>query len=88
MELSKFRILLGMAKSMYKLESENLNHKKAEFWYGFQRGIRRHYHGENFGTDQQHEKWMNCDDGEYRKQLQAGYRAGFICDGEVMEVMI
>lgn len=88
MEQSKFRIMMGQSKVMYELESENRNYEKADFWKGFGRGLRRNYHGENFGLDGEHEQWMNCANGEYRKQLQAGYRAGFIYDGEQLEVTI
>ena len=68
----QFRSLLAMAKTFQEVDPD-----RADFWRGFQRGLRRLYHGEKFGTLQEHEQWLNCRDGEYRKQLQDGYRTGF-----------
>lgn len=75
MEKTKFRSLLTMAKSLQSVDPD-----RSDFWRGFQRGIRRLYHGENFGTAEEHEKWMSCRDGDYRRDLQTGYRAGFYRD--------
>ena len=82
MEQESFEDLLGMAKSLHELHTKNQEYGKADWWRGFKRGLRRLYHGENFGTDEEHNKWMNCADGEYRKQLQAGYRTGFKYHGQ------
>lgn len=30
-----------------------------DYWNGYQRGLRRLYHGERFGTQAEHELWMN-----------------------------
>ena len=68
----QFQSLLGMAKSL-----QLLDHNRADFWRGFQWGLRRFYHGENFGTNEEHEKFYNCRDDEYRRDLQTGYRAGY-----------
>lgn len=44
---------------------------------GYQRGMRRRYHGENFGTDAEHEKWLSMGlDGDHRADLGQGYRDG------------
>ena len=75
MEKTQFQSLLGMARSMQSLDLD-----RADFWRGFQRGARRAYHGEAFGTDAEHHQWMRCRDGEYRRDLQTGYRAGFYHD--------
>jgi|APSaa5957512622_1039677.scaffolds.fasta_scaffold88290_2 hypothetical protein len=75
MDKKKFQSLARMAKSFQELDS-----KRSEFWQGFQRGLRRLFHGDNFGTLEEHRKWINCADGEYRKQLQTGYRAGYHCE--------
>ena len=72
MNKKQFQSLMTMAKSL-----QSVDHDKADFWQGYQRGLRRLYHGENFGTSEEHEQWLNCRDGEYRKQLQDGYRTGF-----------
>ena len=75
MDKQKFQSLVSMAKALQRLDSD-----RSEFWVGFQRGLRRLYHGENFDTDQMHEKWMNCAQGEYRKWQQVGYRVGYHYD--------
>ena len=55
--------------------------ERSEYWSGFQRGVRRLYHGENFGTPAEHEQWLNCDTGDgIRAELQLGYRTGFYYD--------
>lgn len=42
---------------------------------GYQRGLRRHHHGEAFGTAAEHDRWMNLDGP--RQDLADGYRDGF-----------
>lgn len=43
-----------------------------------QRGLRRHYHGERYGTDEEHEQFMRMGiDGDYREEMGRGYRDGF-----------
>jgi len=75
MEQKKFQSLLRMAKSF-----QELDHDRADFWRGCQRGLRRLFHGENFGTEEEHQKFLNCREGDYRRELQTGYRAGFYYD--------
>lgn len=51
-----------------------------DFWSGYQRGLRRHYHGEKFGTTEEHQLWMSAADqrhDEQRRHRGIGYRAGF-----------
>ena len=44
---------------------------------GYQRGLRRFYHGENFGTDSEHEKFMSLGlNGDHRAEMGDGYRTG------------
>ena len=76
MERLEFEDMLAIAKRMQKLTGDRKDYDRSEFWQGFQRGIRRLFYGKDFGTDEEHVKWMNCADGEYWKQLQAGYRKG------------
>ena len=71
----KFQSLMRMAKSFQQFDSD-----REEYWSSFQRGLRRLHHGENFGTSEEHEKWLNCRGGEFRMQMQTGYRAGFYYD--------
>lgn len=75
MDTKTFQSLLAMADTFQRVDQN-----RADFWRGFQRGIRRAYHGKNFGTVEQHEQYMNCRDGDYRSDLQTGYRAGFYRD--------
>ncbi len=42
---------------------------------GYQRGLRRFYHGEKFGTQSEHEEWMNLSGN--RKNMGKGYQDGF-----------
>ena len=45
---------------------------------GYQRGLRRHYHGEAFGSAEEHEKFMGFGlNGDYREEMGRGYRDGF-----------
>lgn len=51
-----------------------------EYWAGYQRGCRRNYHGENFGTESEHKLWLTLaseKDDDTRKFRGIGYRAGF-----------
>ena len=48
-----------------------------DYWCGYMRGLRRCYHGENFGTNEEHEQWMSMIDDEHRKELGRGYRDGY-----------
>lgn len=80
MDERTYKRLAGMAKTFYELESESQNYNRADFWHGFRRGLMRLYFGDRFGTDVENEKFLNCRDGEYRRDLQTGYRAGFYRD--------
>ena len=53
---------------------------RPDYWAGYWRGLRRRYHGENFGTDSEHELWMSLsdDDDETRKEEGRGYRDGYV----------
>ena len=64
-----------------KTFQRNMSYAKltgGDFATGYQRGLRRHYHGEIFGTTEEHEKYMSLGtNGDYRADLGDGYRAGF-----------
>ena len=55
------------------------DHENADFWSGYERGLRRLYHGERFGTPDEHVLWMSLidDQDEARKMRGLGYRYGF-----------
>lgn len=50
-----------------------------DFWAGYMRGLRRNYHGKNFGTDEEHALWMSASESndQSRKMRGLGYQAGF-----------
>lgn len=51
-----------------------------QYWDGYRRGLRRHYHGEKFGTAEEHAQWMDLrnDPLPDRAELGRGYVAGFM----------
>lgn len=46
-----------------------------DYGAGYQRGLRRHHHGENFGTQAEHEQWLALTG--HRQAMGDGYRDGF-----------
>jgi len=52
--------------------------ERAEYWAGYMRGLRRRYHGEKFGTEEEHQIWMTADGDETRRDRSQGYRDGFL----------
>lgn len=75
MEYKEYKSLMSNARLMADVESEC-----GEYWTGYKRGLRRRFYGDRFGTRDEHEQWMNCARGDYRNQLQAGYRKGYGSD--------
>jgi hypothetical protein len=69
-----FQTNMRAAKSFQGLSSETGD---SDFWTGYQRGLRRHYHGKKFGTDSEHKKWMSLVKDETRREKGLGYRVGF-----------
>jgi hypothetical protein len=69
-----FKTNMRAAKLFQGLSSET---GVSDFWAGYQRGLRRHYHGKKFGTDEEHKKWMSLVKDETRREKGVGYRAGF-----------
>ncbi|UCD32204.1 MAG: hypothetical protein JSV38_15845 [Desulfobacterales bacterium] len=56
-----------------------MNIQNRDYWAGYQRGLLRKYHGEKFGTNDEHEKWMSMagDTDKGRADRGQGYRDGF-----------
>src|SRR5262245_52779616 len=57
---------------------------EADYWHGYQRGLRRGYMGELFGTDAEHKLWMRlADDGPDKasRDRGRGYRDGLAACG-------
>jgi hypothetical protein len=51
---------------------------RADYWHGYQWGLRRAYHGEAFGTEGERDLWMSLADevDESRRECGLGYRDG------------
>ncbi len=49
----------------------------SEYGSGYQRGLRRHYLGDKFGTPEEHATWLQIRADDYRKELGRGYQDGF-----------
>ncbi len=50
----------------------------SDYAAGYQRGLRRLYHGDSFGNVEEHEQWLSLGTGEDpRIELGRGYRDGF-----------
>ncbi len=50
------------------------------FWEGYLHGLRRHFHGDRFGTDSNHILWLNLKTENHdfsRKYRAVGYSTGF-----------
>lgn len=64
------------AQAMAQLDESPL---RQEYWTGYQRGLRRAYHGTKFGTQAEHKLWMSLidDPDESREQRGLGYRDGW-----------
>lgn len=83
MDEAIFNRELSRAMAMGKL-----NPGQEDYWLGYQRGLRRAFQGESFGTEEDHEKWLSyywsldhriADKGQgYR----AGLRKGGLTKGE------
>jgi len=91
MNQKSFESEMLKAQTLARLEPD-----RADWWAGYQRGLRRRFHGENFGTEAEHEAWMELGIGdESRCQRTVGYRAGLgiqtarlrnLFSGEVVDV--
>jgi hypothetical protein len=57
----------------------SLEHERADYWHGYQHGLRRAHFGERFGAEGEHRLWMTlATDGgdESRRERGRGYRDG------------
>ena len=68
---SRFELEMNRAKSMLLCGTGN-----ADYWQGYQRGLRRAYHGERFGTAAEHALWCEAlhSDDPQRAARGRGYR--------------
>jgi hypothetical protein len=66
------------AESMRRTDNDN-----EPYWKGYLRGLHRRHHGENFGTEKEHQLWLTATTGdEISEQQSSGYRDGYygLCD--------
>ena len=54
--------------------------ERTDYLYGYVRGLQRLYHGEDFGTEEEHKEWMQLidDADEERQTLGWGYRDALV----------
>ncbi len=77
MERPEFEAEMRKAQEMGRAGIDRQN-----FWAGYARGLQRGYHGEKFGTAEEHRKWWSMAEafGDlFRQERGYGYRAGFRC---------
>lgn len=66
------------AKTFRELPPEQYD-GSSDFWIGYERGLRRHFYGDRFGTPQEHKIWLSFADSpdlSYRMRT-LGYQIGF-----------
>jgi len=73
-ELTKVKIMDESQFKSLMLQAKMFN---GEYGTGYQRGLRRHYHGEKFGKPEEHAALLQIQANECRKELGRGYRDGF-----------
>jgi DNA-binding XRE family transcriptional regulator len=66
-----FKSLMTRARTFHDLGV------RSDFWRGLMRGLRRQYHGENFGLPEEHDLWYGFAKSTDRRELGEGYRAGY-----------
>ncbi|HQN18500.1 MAG TPA: hypothetical protein PKV86_05165 [Syntrophobacteraceae bacterium] len=58
--------------------------ERPDYWRGYQRGLRRAYHGEAFGTEREHAQWLALVDSldDVQREVGLGYRDGLLAKTE------
>jgi hypothetical protein len=81
MDEHTFQSELNRAKTMQGVAKEPI---EADYWAGYQRGLRRAFLGERFGTARLHELWLSLanDDEQSSAARGRGYRDGLMFSGE------
>ena len=64
-----------MNKNIFEKYMSFAKVQPGDYYKGYQKGLRRLYHGEKFGTVEDHKKHMAMAD--HRQEMGEGYRAGF-----------
>jgi DNA-binding transcriptional regulator YiaG len=54
--------------------------ERTAYWTGYINGLKRRFHGETHGTQEEHAKWMAAaaDGDEVQKEQSLGYRDGYL----------
>jgi len=75
MNQATFQSEMHRAAAMRRLATDP---GEADYYAGYIRGLRRRYHGEQFGTAESHVLWMSLadDQDESRAAMGRGYRDG------------
>ena len=72
--MDETRFMAEMAKAR---ASDKHGERSVAYWQGYERGLRRQYHGDKFGTAQEHALWLSlADDGSDPSNRERGARAG------------
>lgn len=72
---AQFKTELSKAHAFARLESHR---DTAAYWRGYQRGLRRQWYGDAFGTEDEHARFIEAASSEDRERraLGRGYRDG------------
>ena len=73
MDEIRFLALMTKARNASRLGS------RPDYWHGYQRGLRRGFQGELFGTAEEHERWMRLaveGANDVARERGRGYRDG------------
>lgn len=73
--MTSFASLMRRADTLRRVESDPV---VSAWWTGYMRGLRRAHHGEQFGTQAEHDLWLSAVDSpnQQRAALGRGYAAG------------
>lgn len=73
--MTSFASLMRRADDLLRGEDDPV---KAEWWHGYKRGLRRAHHGDSFGTQTEHQLYLDAaeSDDPLRQARGKGYAAG------------
>lgn len=73
--MSLFASLMRRADTLRRVEPDPI---RTEWWVGYRRGLRRAHHGEQFGSQAEHDLWLSAatSTDPMRAALGRGYQAG------------
>jgi hypothetical protein len=70
-------------REMHRAAAMRAAGDRPDYWDGYERGLRRAYHGERFGSPEEHGLWLSQadSDDEQRRERGQGYRDGLATGG-------